>query len=269
MSLILEALKKSEAERRIGEAPGLLSPSTTAAAASRPPRTWLWIVLGLLLVLAMAAAWWLGRLGGPESTPGVAAPTGDVAVAARQTPVAATVAGSDSATADRGPVAASPAVSTPAPTAPPRNPPPRTTTTAPAPVVTAPRAAGERESLAVAPGELPPPEPRTMTPASAPTRNPAAAETTASQPRPQPPETDRESLPRLHQLDSATRSELPPLRISMHVFTDEPGGRFVIIDNHRHAEGASVASGLNIAEIRRDGVVMDFRGRRFLLDRPG
>lgn len=131
---------------------------------------------------------------------------------------------------------------------------------------TAPRAPGERESLPVAPGELPAPPLAASEPAS--NRQPAEADAVPARPtaaaKPQV-----EQLPTLRQLDSATRSDLPPLRISMHVFTDAPDGRFVIIDNHRYGEGASVASGLHIAEIRRDGVVMDFRGRRFLLDRPG
>ena len=107
----------------------------------------------------------------------------------------------------------------------------------------------------------------TMPEAAATTTEPTTS--TAPTPVATAPEPVLESLPRLHQLDSATRSQLPPLRMSMHVFTDAPGGRFVIIDNHRYAEGANVASNLNIAEIRRDGVVMDYRGRRFLLDRPG
>lgn len=54
----------------------------------------------------------------------------------------------------------------------------------------------------------------------------------------------------------------------MHVYADEPGQRFVILDGRRHAEGAVVADGLVVQEIRRDGVVLSLNGRALLLPRP-
>ena len=61
---------------------------------------------------------------------------------------------------------------------------------------------------------------------------------------------------------------LPPLKLSMHVFADEPAQRFVILDGRRQGEGASPAAGVVIEEIRRDGVVLSASGRRLLLPRP-
>ena len=56
MSLILEALKKSEQQRRLGEAPTLGSPVLSARARrSRLP------LLGAFIVLALGAAWWFAR----------------------------------------------------------------------------------------------------------------------------------------------------------------------------------------------------------------
>lgn len=55
----------------------------------------------------------------------------------------------------------------------------------------------------------------------------------------------------------------------MHVFSDAPAGRFALIDGRRIAEGDTLADGLSVVEIRRDGVVLDLNGRRFLLPRPG
>jgi general secretion pathway protein B len=60
MSLILEALKKSEAERQLGRAPGLTTPMPLFE--RRPRRFW---ISGVVLALAAAAGiglyqWWIG-----------------------------------------------------------------------------------------------------------------------------------------------------------------------------------------------------------------
>src|SRR5277367_3711270 len=61
MSLILEALKKSEAKRRLGEAPDLATPFAAAA----PRRALLPFILAAI-VIAAGAGWWL--LGKPTTT---------------------------------------------------------------------------------------------------------------------------------------------------------------------------------------------------------
>ena len=76
------------------------------------------------------------------------------------------------------------------------------------------------------------------------------------------------ALPRLADLPAAERNALPPLKITMHVFADDPAQRFVILDGRRHAEGATPAEGVVIREIRRDGLVLSLRGRDVLLPRP-
>src|SRR5688500_14815166 len=63
MSLILDALKKSEAERQLGRAPGLTSPmplrrGETGERARSPLRYALWLAI---VAMAIAAAWWLAR----------------------------------------------------------------------------------------------------------------------------------------------------------------------------------------------------------------
>lgn len=75
------------------------------------------------------------------------------------------------------------------------------------------------------------------------------------------------ALPSLAMLGPRERSELPPYKLSMHVWASEPGKRFAIIDGHRVTEG-SMATGSVVEEIRRDGVVLNLRGRRYLLPRP-
>lgn len=77
-----------------------------------------------------------------------------------------------------------------------------------------------------------------------------------------------EILPRLADLPAAERNALPALKLSMHVYADDPAQRFVILDGRRQAEGAALADGVVLAEIRRDGLVLDAHGRRLLLPRP-
>ena len=54
----------------------------------------------------------------------------------------------------------------------------------------------------------------------------------------------------------------------MHVYTEDPAGRVVIIDGRRLREGETVSEGVRLTEIRRDGSVLEIRGRQLLLARP-
>lgn len=75
-------------------------------------------------------------------------------------------------------------------------------------------------------------------------------------------------MPTLSSLGAAERAQLPPLRLSMHVYAAEPAQRFVILDGQRLGEGASPAPGLVLEQIRRDGLVLSVDGQRLLLPRP-
>jgi general secretion pathway protein B len=70
MSFILDALKRAEAERERGRAPGLnapnLAPAPEAAADHRHLPSWVWALLGALLMLIAALAW---SLTGKEDVP--------------------------------------------------------------------------------------------------------------------------------------------------------------------------------------------------------
>lgn len=244
MSLILEALKKSEAERRLGHAPDLLTPARAA-----PPRRPAWLAgfaLGLALaLLAVAlAAWWFrpapapsGAIAGKEEAPDRIAPVPE-GRAAQEAPV--------------------PIRRSPRPQRIESVPP----TVAPAP---APReeafAARERESIALPAAD----SPFTLPSEVPPSATPAASATPAPEPAPEPA---LESLPTLAWFTAAERDGLPPLRLSMHVYDANPQARFALIDGHRLRQGDAVTDGLQLAEIRPDGVVLDWRGRRFLLPRP-
>lgn len=279
MSLILDALKKSEAERRLGQPPGLLSPVIHP---EREPRRWgLWLMLALLPLL-VAGAWWFGRSSVPA--PALVA----VADAPAETALPALVSEPQTAVPTRD-VAAVPRPSQPAPE---RIDLPAQDPASATPARAAPSALrarlppsepaqddpGERESLPIAPdlalplpGALPPaarsipPEP--APPASLPAPLPAPiAEAPAPAAIP-PAANDEPWLPTLRELDAGLRSELPPLRVTMHVYNADPERRFVLIDGRRYTEGSKLSAELELVEIRREGSVLGFRGRQFLLPR--
>jgi general secretion pathway protein B len=69
-----------------------------------------------------------------------------------------------------------------------------------------------------------------------------------------------DSTLRLSDLGSEERGQLPPLKLSMHMWNDVPSQRFVIIDGNRLGIGARIGA-LTVADIVSDGVVLDWNGR--------
>ncbi len=178
MSLILEALRRSEAERRRGQTPSLLDGLSPARVRTRP--LWPVALAGLFggLLLAAAVAWWLRPAALPAALPPRPAPVA--------TPVAAPIT--------------SPPITRAEPEADPH---------------LGPRA----DDLAVA------------------------------------------------DLSAPLRAGLPPLRLSMHVFAEDPARRFAIVDGARLREGEALADGLQVLEIRRDGLRLAWQGRTLWLPR--
>lgn len=266
MSLILEALRKSEAERQRGRAPGLFVEQVPAQRRGRRAApAWPWGLAALLAAGLLAWAWreW------PRSTPSetVASPSVNAAAAAPERPSAltpgmntpATTASADPATSattalagiDSPDTSAPPAMDLPAPAPPPRMSSP---SIAAAPVPAARAAVPAPDPMA---GTRPAEPPQTATPAAA----PAPDASSASAPH-------EPALPTVASLAAGERAQLPPLKLSMHVYAAEPAQRFVILDGQRLGEGASPAPGLVLEHIRRDGLVLLVNGRRVLLARP-
>ncbi len=84
-----------------------------------------------------------------------------------------------------------------------------------------------------------------------------------------PPALPRLDVPTYYDLPFATRKALPPLSMSMHVYTADPKQRFVILDGTRMAEGDSTPDNMSLREIRPDGVILEFQGQRFFFPRDG
>lgn len=60
---------------------------------------------------------------------------------------------------------------------------------------------------------------------------------------------------------------LPELTVDLHIFMDDPAKRAVFINGRRYIQGAQILEGPVVEEITRDGAVLNYRGRRFLLPR--
>ena len=69
------------------------------------------------------------------------------------------------------------------------------------------------------------------------------------------------------ELPDAIRADVPEIKFSVLVYANEPGNRFVLVNGQRLVEGDSYGQGLEVAEIRRDGVVFSYRLYRFLVER--
>jgi len=60
---------------------------------------------------------------------------------------------------------------------------------------------------------------------------------------------------------------LPELSVDLHVFAADPAKRAVFINGRRYTQGAQIAEGPVVEEITREGTVLTYRGRRFVLPR--
>jgi general secretion pathway protein B len=60
---------------------------------------------------------------------------------------------------------------------------------------------------------------------------------------------------------------LPELHLDVHVYATKPSDRFVYINMRKYHEGNALQEGPVLERIRRDGVVLDYQGVRFVLPR--
>lgn len=250
MSLILDALRKSEAERRRGQVPDLhaeLPPRVPAPAAKSLGRVWMLAALAFLLIAAaFAARWWQpDPVAAPApAKPAQAPPPRPVAPVVASEPVAPSmVQPSPTPMATAAPHPGSRVEPSSAPVAQvepsPASAPPPQPASRPAPVAVAPPQAEAPVKMPIAPA---------MPADSGPTAGAAAPGATL----------------RLADLSPAEREQLPALKISMHMWGPTPGQRFAIIDGARVGQGDRVGEAV-VEEIVADGVVLSWHGRRLAL----
>jgi len=233
VSLILDALRKSEHQRQRETGPALAVIPESGRAQRLP--TWV-LVLGALLLLNVLVLAGLLLTQRPDE------PAAPVAM-----PVAAPQPGTAASTAPAaGPEIAPRSTPLELPSKPPRNEVRPLTTEVgdpPQPSSTASDSAPARETGLRAPAATP---------------APAAVNASAN---------EDARLPRFTDLVVRGELNVPHMHVDIHVFSGDPSERFVFINMRRYNEGQATQEGPSVERITRDGVVMDYQGQRFFLSR--
>jgi general secretion pathway protein B len=82
-----------------------------------------------------------------------------------------------------------------------------------------------------------------------------------------PPPDNDEVLPSISEINLTGSEALPDLHLDVHVYATKPADRFVYINMRKYHEGAVLQEGPTLERIRRDGVVLNSHGVRFVLPR--
>jgi general secretion pathway protein B len=90
--------------------------------------------------------------------------------------------------------------------------------------------------------------------------------------RPDPVLTEEEAdndevLPSISEINLTGAQALPELHLDVHVYGTKPADRFVYINMRKYKEGNTLQEGPVLEKIRRDGVVLNYQGLRFILPR--
>ncbi|OEZ90002.1 hypothetical protein JAB9_53230 [Janthinobacterium sp. HH107] len=228
MSYILEALKKSQAERQLGELPSIHAPQVQlhdAAASGAGRRAPVWLALGgVTVAVAAALLFW------QPWQAGTAAPAAAPAVLAQAVPAPL-------------PAIVPPAVPVPVPV-PVSAPAPVTQVT---PVPPAATAAPVHHARPVA-------EPKQETPGQALPVVPAPAV---------PPPAAEDAVPGMRDLPEPIQRQIPPVAIGGYIYSKNPADRLLLIDKVLRHEGEELAPGLVLEKLQPKAAIFSFKGYRY------
>jgi general secretion pathway protein B len=252
MSFILDALKKSEIERQRQAIPGLMNSGAAPRARAFP----IWAVALVVLLGVNLAV--LGFVLTRSGTPAAGSPAAGAPAAAAPAPGTVVVVGVPGG----GPAGGSPAA-----------PPSAAGQSTP----DSPASQEHFSPLDAAPvyaPEIPPDLSEGGSSAAVPPRSDSqSARTTHRREGAAPPQSpedykaEEEVLPTIGEIDLTGQQALPELHIDVHVYATNPADRFVYINMHKYREGSTLQEGPMLERIRRDGVILNLHGLRFLLPR--
>jgi general secretion pathway protein B len=238
MSYILEALKKAQAERQLGNAPTLHAPTLQSvdrlSAGGRLKKPLVLVIVAMAVVIAALVAMVL-RPAAPPAGQAVAGASAPVPV-----PASAPAAQPDVAAAAPAPVAADNPVPLPAPVA--ALPPPVATMT---PAV---RKHADPQTAQAAP-------PTAATASAAATAAPGAT--------PKPAAAFEEPVQNLRDLPEPIQRSIPQVAVGGYIYSKNPSDRLLLIDKVLRREGEEVAPGLKLEKLNPKEAVFNFKGYRY------
>lgn len=249
MSYILDALRKSDQQRRRGAAPTLLAGQVTAVAPKQPALLTYGLLAAVLVGAGMAIGWlrpWQAEQAAPAANVTAAKPS--EASMSQSVPVRTEIAPAP-APEPQVQIATQATQIAPAPA------PVPVRATAPAPATTPVKSQPPASAGAEAPGK--------------PQDAVAAVSRKAAAVAQQPPGTaaadsaPAQNVISLAELPLALQQELPPMTISVHAYSGNPGDRMVGINNRMLREGDNVAPGLKLEQITPDGMIFGYKGYSF------
>ncbi|MCF6264449.1 MAG: general secretion pathway protein GspB [Xanthomonadales bacterium] len=277
MSFILDALKKSEAERQLGEVPSLQSGSTVTATQSRS-RSWPLPLFGVVL-LAIVLGWFWGQSetnnvasGLTELTATTTAPVTDPPV--EQTlpqvklpetvrspltdytppaviPTAAKIADSDTAENTQANAGQS------------------TTATAPdqdVPATAVTAAANEQQRVARLKKQRAAELVEDQALVAAVEQRLANERATKAEIKKPVAQKNQANTVSLNDLPASVRADIPDIKITMQVYSEDPAARFAIVNGKRYKQTDQLADELILEQILRQGIILKFRQYLILID---
>jgi general secretion pathway protein B len=290
MSLILDALKRAERERRGDAGPALRDmPPPVIAGMALPPRARRAVPFAVIAAAALALCaflLWDAFRPAPPPAPAAEAPFApkpvepQAAIQARPAPPETAVVPGTEDVASLDDLTDESALDDPAVPEPPKPVPAKPaqksatirTTPAPPPLAAEVQSAPSRPApQAQAPAVEARPAPAQPTPTPAPP--PQAA------PAPPPPETAPVETPpaevppaltqpaplrKFREMPPDYRKDFPTLRVEIHVYEKDPKRRFVMIHGRRYREGERLAEGPALVEVVPEGMVLEYRGEKVL-----
>ena len=229
MSYILDALKKADQQRSLGDVPDL--EATHWGERHKRSWRWIWVLAALLLVNGALLFMLLGRN-------------------------AAELSGDDglSRQADSAPLVALPQrdhVATPPPVETSR---PREPVYVPALPAKRPTRATQAPLSRVTRAPLPLDD-DTPAPAFSPPVTPVQAPVAAS------------GVPEWNDMSLEFRSGFTLPHIDVHVYSDDPGRRFILVELRKYREGETLDSGAVLEEILPDSIQLFYQGTRFRVEK--
>ncbi|EIT70404.1 MULTISPECIES: general secretion pathway protein GspB [Hydrocarboniphaga] len=274
MSFILDALRKAERDRNLGQAPGLqdvaMAPDDTRRKAESPqPMPRLLVLAGLVLLVCLGL--YLIFRPQHETRPAPPLPPGKITATVRGPAPPPSGIGAETQEPAQTEEALAPAIDASANLASlddltGSNPPSPVATPAAAPepepqsdfVVhpEPPRGANFRSETPIPGPSATAPETPEASMRSSAFDQPAAPTSAAAAPA---NATALESMPQSYQ------AAFPTFSVDVHVWDSNPQKRFVLVNGRRYREGDTLTAGPKLVEIAQQGLIVDYNGERVLV----